>query len=323
MNQRPLGRTGFTISPIGLGCWPITGMTTLNVDQEEALATLSTAFDLGINFFDTAYAYGARGESERMIRQVLGPRRDDLVLATKGGIHFVDGKQVRDGSPARLRFECEESLRRLGTDRVELYYLHAPDPHTPLSESAAAIAELKREGKILAAGVSNVTLPELEEFHSICPLDACQPAYNMLDRSIEADLVPWCISHGVSLVVYWPLMKGLLAGHLPRRHFFQPGDGRAKYPMFQGEEWEKNQDLVDRLREIAASCGRTVAQVVLNWTIHQPGITCALAGARRPSQVHDNAGALGWQFTAQESHALNQALLSRGTPIVRTAVKRG
>jgi len=235
MELRPLGTTGIRITPISLGCWPIAGMTSAGVNDADSLATLRACFDVGINFLDTAYCYGAAGESERLIAQALGGRRDELVIATKGGIHWGPGrKQILDGSPATLQRECEESLRRLNTDRVELYYLHAPDPQVPVAESAAAIGELLKSGKVRSAGLSNATVAQLEEFAAVCPLSAYQPAYNMLQREIEADTLPWCREHKVSVMVYWPLLKGLLTGKFARDHVFPDGDSRRKYPMFQG-----------------------------------------------------------------------------------------
>jgi len=321
MALRQLGQTGIYVSPVSLGCWPITGMTSPDVSKANSLATLAACLDAGINFLDTAFCYGLRGESEEMIRRALGHRRDELVIATKGGIHWQsDASRGQDASPATLKRQCEESLLRLGTDRVELLYLHAPDPHVPIAESAGALAELMQAGKCRSVGASNMTVEQLDEFTGVCPLSAYQPHYNMLQREIERDVLPWCLRRGVSVCVYWPLLKGLLAGKLARDHAFQPGDGRAKYPMFQGDEWEKNQDFVDRLRAIAADAGKTVAQIAINWTIHRPGITAALCGAKRPDQLRENAAAMGWQLKPEHLSQIDEALTIRGTPISRAAV---
>ncbi|MFN7804173.1 MAG: aldo/keto reductase [Planctomycetaceae bacterium] len=317
---RPLGSTGLQVSPIAMGCWPIAGITSLGVTEAESLATLEAAVTAGVNFFDTAYCYGFEGESERLIQRALGHRRDQLVLATKGGIHWEDRRQVRDGRPATLRVQCETSLRRLGTDHVDLLYLHAPDPQVPLSESAGALRELREEGKTRGVGLSNATVSQLQEFHRVCPLDACQPHFNMLQREIEGDILPWCRQHAVSVVVYWPLLKGLLAGQLSRSHVFPEGDGRKKYPMFQGDEWQRNQDLVDDLRVIAQEAGHTVAELVLSWTISQPGICAALCGARRPGQMEENARGMGWSLNSGQRDAIEVALRRRGTPVSRGAV---
>ncbi|MEK6233313.1 MAG: aldo/keto reductase, partial [Planctomycetales bacterium] len=301
MQHRELGSSGIQITPLALGCWPIAGMTSIDVNDADSLATLEAAADQGINFFDTAYCYGPNGESEKLIAQAIGDRRDEIVIATKGGLHWgADLERIHDASPKRLRLECEESLARLQTDRVELLYLHAPDSNTPVEESAGELKRLMDEGKTRAVGVSNLSVEQMGRFAAECPISACQPPDNMLQRDIERDVLPWCKEHGASTIVYWPLMKGLLAGKLPRDHQFQPGDGRAKYPMFQGEEWNKNQDFLDQLQEIAAEIGKTVAQLVINWTVRQPGITAALCGSKRAAQVEENAGAVGWELTDEQ-----------------------
>ncbi len=249
MQMRSIGRSGIQINPVAMGCWPITGITSVGVTEEQSLQTLAAAFESGINHYDTAFCYGYDGESERMIARVLGGHRDEIVIATKGGIAWsAERRQLLDGRPETLRRQCDESLRRLGTDRVELYYLHAPDPDVTVADSAGAIRELIDSGKVLTAGASNFTTVQLDEFHAVCPLSAYQPHYNMLQREIEDSQLPWCIQNGVSVMAYWPLLKGLLAGKLARDHVFDEKDGRRKYPMFQGDEWQKNLDFVDRLR---------------------------------------------------------------------------
>jgi aryl-alcohol dehydrogenase-like predicted oxidoreductase len=320
MQLRRIGTTDIEVAPVAMGCWPISGMTSLGVTEPESLATLEAAVDAGVNHFDTAYGYGAGGESERLIAKALGHRRDRIVLATKGGIHWEDGKQAFDASPERLREECDESLRRLGTDRVELLYLHAPDPQVPIRESAGALKRLLDEGKTRSVGASNLSIAQLEEFAAECPLSAVQPHYNMLQREIEDDLLPWCRQRRVSVMVYWPLLKGLLAGKLPRDHVFDERDGRKKYPMFQGGEWRRNQDFLDRLRPIAEEAGRTLAQLVVNWTIHRPGTTAALCGAKRPEQIRENAGAMGWSLSRQQLDFIEEALAERGPVVSKAAV---
>lgn len=303
-----------------MGCWPITGITSLEVTVEDSEATLRAAFDAGINFFDTAYCYGFEGESEQMIGRVLGDQRDEIVIATKGGLHWENGVNTHDARPERLRQECDESLQRLGTDRVELYYLHAPDPNVPIAESAGAIAELIASGKVIAGALSNGSAEQHAEFQSVCPLAGSQPHYNMLQREIEQDVLPWCRDQNVSVNVYWPLLKGLLAGRLPRDHVFSKKDGRHKYPMFQGEEWQKNQDFIDNLRAVASDIGRPLIELVVNWTLQQPGITTVLCGAKRPDQIRETAAAMSWQLTDSELAAIDQCIADRGEVVSRGAV---
>jgi aryl-alcohol dehydrogenase-like predicted oxidoreductase len=312
---RELGNTGVMVTPVAMGCWPIAGMTSLDVNEADSLATLHAAWEAGINFFDTAYCYGLDGLSERLIAQAFGKRREQVAIATKCGLHWNSPTtREHDARPATLRREFEESLKRLQTDHVELLYLHAFDPRTPIAETAAEFRRILESGKTRSIGVSNLTLPQLQEFHAVCPVSAIQPPYNMLQRDIEADLLPWCRERNIAVNIYWPLMKGLLAGRLPRDFKLQPGDGRAKYPMFQGEEWVKNQDFLDELRTIAQELDKTVAQLVVNWTIHQPGITSALCGAKRPYQIQESAGGMGWKMPASAWERVETALKRRGQP---------
>lgn len=320
MKLRQLGTTDMMVSPVAMGCWPITGITTLDANPDDSIRTLQTAIDCGINFLDTAYAYGIEGESERMIGEVIRHQRDQVVVASKGGIHRVGKGQDFDARPATLKRQCEESLQRLETDRLELYYLHATDQKTPIAESAGAIAELIQEGKVVAAGASNLNVEQLNEFHRTCPLTAVQPHFNMLQQEIRQDIAPWCCSHMVSLCPYWPLMKGLLAGKLARDHRFADGDGRAKYPMFQGKEWQKNQDFLDDLRTIAARIDVTIPQLVIAWTIQQPGITAALCGAKRDWQIRETSEAMAIDLDATTISAIENAIDQRGPISSRAAV---
>jgi aryl-alcohol dehydrogenase-like predicted oxidoreductase len=296
------------------------GMTTPGVTEADGIAAIRACFELGVNHLDTAYMYGANGESERLIAKALGNRRAEMIIATKGGFHWgPDGSQVHDASPATLRRECEESLRRLDTDHVELYYLHAPDPKVPLAESAGELKRLKDEGKVLALGVSNVNLEQLKQFAAECPIAAFQPPYNMLQREIESDTLPWCREHGVSVLVYWPLMKGLFAGKI-RPESLHQRDNRRKYPQYQGEELQKNLELVDKLRTIAQDAGHTVVELVINWILRQPGISCAVCGARRPEQIRENAGGSDWELTDKQLDAIEEAIKQRGPAKTRSAV---
>jgi len=312
-SRRPLGSSDLQVAPVSLGTWPMAGTTTLDVNDADSLDTIRACFDLGINFIDTAYCYGPNGESENLLRRALVGRRDEIVLATKCGIHYDNsGQQTQDACPETILRECDESLRRLGTDRVELYYLHSPDPAVPVAESAGAIRDLIAAGKILYAGASNCNLDQITEFNSICPLTAVQLPYNMLQRDIEQLTVPWCRERNISVVVYWALMKGLLAGRLTSKDQLAADDSRRNYPMYQGDEWEQNQSFVAQLREVAEECGRTVAQLVVNWTIHQPGITIALCGAKRRWQIEETAAAMRWQLTPEQNERIAAAIAARG-----------
>ncbi|HEX2474932.1 MAG TPA: aldo/keto reductase [Lacipirellulaceae bacterium] len=329
--RRPLGGTDITVSPVALGCWPIAGVTTLDTNEADSIATIQACFDLGINHLDTAYVYGPRGESETLVGRAVAGRRDEMVIATKCGIHYEGSAMENDGRPERLRAECDESLRRLGTDHVELLYFHAPDENVPIEESAGALLALMQEGKTRSVGASNCTIEQLEAFSGVCPLTAVQMPYNMLQRDIERRTIPWCRERNIAVMVYWPLMKGILAGRLPRDHQFHDRDSRRNYPMYHGDEWQKNQDFVERLR-VAASLRDadsvvrgspdpahtvTVAQLVINWTINQPGITSALCGAKRRWQIEELAGAMGWTLSGAQLAMIDAALAKRGAAVAK------
>lgn len=324
---RSLGSSPVTVGPLGLGCWPLAGMTRDGVSREAAVATVKAAIDSGVAHLDTAYCYGEHGESERAIREALPGRRDAVVLAGKCGIHWEPDatampprRQVVDGRPDRIRAEVGESLRRLGTDHLDLLYLHAPDPQVPLAESAGELARLLAAGTTRAIGVSNVSLAQLEVFAAACPLSACQMHFNMLQREIEREILPWCRSREVAMIVYWPLMKGLLAGTMQRGHVFPQTDSRHKYPMFNGAEFDKNLDFVDRVRPIAARLGCSLPDLVLAWTAEQPGITSVLFGATSPEQVAINAGALAVDLDDEARRDIAAAIQARGPVLGRRAV---
>ncbi len=320
-NLRQLGATSIGVSPVAMGCWPIAGMTSLDVNPTDSLKTLRAAVDSGINFFDTAYCYGTDGESEKLIANLVRDDRDSIVLATKCGLHWdVEGTRRFDATPSTLRRECEESLDRLETDHVDLLYLHAPDPNVPIAESAAALKSLLDEGKTRGVGVSNLQLDQIREFHKVCTITAVQLPYNLLQRGIENDIVPWCREQQISIVAYWPLLKGLLAGKLSRDHVFEEGDGRAKYPMFQGEEWEKNQDFIDELASVARDLRISIAQLAVAWAIDQAGITSALCGAKRADQIEETAAAMNVDFDTESAGKIDAALERRGTPFSQWAV---
>jgi aryl-alcohol dehydrogenase-like predicted oxidoreductase len=321
------------VGPLGLGCWPLAGMTRDGVTHEMAVATVKAALEAGITHLDTAYCYGERGESERAIREALEAwggrrsRRDAVMIAGKCGIHWEPDptrtpprRQVTDGQPARIRAEVEESLRRLGTDRLDLLYLHAPDPQVPIERSADTLRQLLDEGKARAIGLSNATVTDLERFATACPLAACQMHFNMLQREIEGDVLPWCRERNVAVIVYWPLMKGLLAGKMPRDRRFPRTDSRHKYPMFNGDEFRRNLDFVDALRPIAFRLDVDLPDLVLAWTAEQPGITSVLFGATCPEQVQENARALACTLDDEARAAITEAIRARGPVAARRAV---
>ena len=330
---RPLGSSGIAIGPLGLGCWPLAGMTRAGVTREAAVATVRAAFNAGIVHLDTAYCYGEQGDADRAIGEALGwsgadhagrVPRDAVVIAGKCGIHWEPDasrdpprRQVVDGRPERIRAEVDESLARLGIERFDLLYLHGPDPVVPIEESAGELRRLVDEGKTRAVGLSNAGVDLLGRFAAECPLAACQLHFNLLQREIEEAVLPWCRERDVAMVVYWPLMKGLLAGGMRRGQVFPTSDSRHKYPLFNGAEFERNLDFVDSLRPVTARLGVAVADLVLAWTAEQPGITSVLFGATSPAQVAENARALACDLDEAARADIRAAIAARG-PVPRT-----
>ena len=321
MNASPrrLGVSPVAVGPLGLGCWPLAGMTREGITRDVAVDTIRAAIDQGISHLDTAYCYGERGESELAIREAVGGRWDQVVIAGKCGIHWEPDstaapprRQVIDGRPERIQAEVEESLRRLGTDHLDLLYLHAPDPAVPVEESAGALKKILESGKARAIGLSNAGVAMLERFAAVCRLSACQMHFNMLQREIEAEVLPWCRAHDVGLVAYWPLMKGLLAGRMQRGQVFPRSDSRHKYPMFNGLEFDRNLDFVDALRRVATRLGCDLPHLVLAWTAEQPGITSVLCGATSPEQANDIARALSCHLDDAARHDIRTAIAARG-----------
>ena len=305
--KRKLGKTDIQVTAVAMGCWPIAGMTSVDVVKEESQKTLEAAFECGINFFDTAFCYGADGISEKLLGQTALARREEFVIATKCGIHWDENvNKVIDGSPDRLRKECDESLSRLQTDYVDLMYLHRPDPSISISESAGAILEMQKTGRTRTAGLSNCTLGQAQQFHETCPLSAIQLPYNMIEREIENEFVPWCTENQISLFIYWPLMKGLLAGKIRRDFQFAADDKRRTYRQFIGDEFERNQQLLDELQTIADETQRTIAELVIHWTINQPGITAALCGAKRHWQIRETASTISNPLSSQVLRRIEQ-----------------
>lgn len=302
-----------TVSPLALGCWPLAGMTRAGVSRDAAIQTVAAALEHGITHLDTAYCYGEHGESERAIAAAIHGRRGQVVLASKCGIHWgPDRKQVIDGSPDRIQREVDKSLSRLQTDYLDLLYLHTPDPNIPIETSASALRGLLESGTVRAVGLSNGSVEACKRFATACPLAACQRHFNMLQQEIRPVLLPWCRSHAVSLFVYWPLMKGLLAGGMTRDRVFPTSDSRHKYPMFQGEEYQRNLDFVDAIQQVAGRLNVSLVALVLAWTMAQSGITSVLVGATSPAQVEANADALTCHLDETAHAEIAEAIARRG-----------
>ena len=296
----PLGKSDLRVSRIGLGCWPMAGITSIGISDADSIATVRAALDCGINFFDTAFSYGYDGRSDEILRIALANRRNEAVIAHKVGSHWDDQKRrVVDGSPSRLLAQAKECVRRIGSDYVDVMYLHTPDPKVPIEDSAGAIAEICKSGLARYAAVSNVNSDQAARFVQVCPVVAIQPYFNMFQQECVEELVPFASRNQVSLVCYWILMKGLLSGHLQRDHEFDPKDRRLTYPIFQGEAWQRAQNLLDKLRALSADLNCTVTQIVTAWSLTRPGVTVALLGAKRPEQILEAVGSLELKLPAE------------------------
>ena len=311
MEYRMLGTSGIEVSVIGMGCWPMAGVGWTGIDDDQSLAALKTAIDQGITLIDTAYMYGQNGESERLVAKAIAECREQIVLATKCGLHWEGDLMIRDSSRSQILKEFEESLRRLNTDYVDLYQVHAFDEKTPIQETAETLAELLSEGKIRAIGVSNYDSDQMKEFARYAPLHSNQPPYNILMREIELDLLPHCQAENVGVVTYWPLYRGLLTGKYGRGHKFPDGDSRIDNPHFNGSSLDATLEMLEQIRPIAEACNKSVAQTVINWTANQPGITAALCGATRPEHVAQNVEAVGWHLSEAQMQSIAGAAKAR------------
>ncbi|MGO8790405.1 MAG: aldo/keto reductase [Terriglobia bacterium] len=301
MHYRPLGQSGIQASVVGLGTWAIGGWMWGGTDEIKAIRAIHAALDAGINLLDTAPAYGL-GLSESIVGKAIAGRRDQVVLATKLGLvwhvqkgeHFFDehGKPVhRYLGPESIRYEIEQSLRRLNTDYVDLYQTHWQDGTTPIEETMRTLLDLKREGKIRAIGVSNCTVEQLEAYRKVGPLDSTQEKYSLLDRDLEKDYLPYTRRNNISMLAYSPLANGLLTGKIGPERKFPPDDLRYNNPRFSGESRRKVQVFLDQIRPIATNHQTTLAQIIIAWTLSQPAVTHALVGARDGEQALENARA--------------------------------
>ncbi|MEU2425586.1 aldo/keto reductase [Streptomyces sp. NPDC007851] len=274
MKTVTLGASGLEVTPVAYGTWQFGGDWG-PVGERAAIEAIGYARSTGINFFDTAHAYGF-GRSERLLGAALGDElrsdRDAVVIATKGGLRMEGGRLVRDASPAWLRKGVEASLEALGTDHIDLYQVHWPDPRTPLPDTAAALAELVTQGLIHHVGVSNYTPAQMAEFATVLPVETVQPPYHLFRRDIETDLLPYAAEHHVGVLVYGPLAHGLLGGAITPDTAFGPDDWRGGSTAFTGPELARNVEVVAALRAFAARRGASVAELAVAWVLAHPAV---------------------------------------------------
>jgi myo-inositol catabolism protein IolS len=287
MERRKLGHSGIEVSAIAEGCWPMGGWYWGRTDDEESIRTIHRTMELGINFFDTAPGYGS-GHSEEVLGRGLVGRRKDVVVATKG-----------PAAPEHIPASLDESLKRLQTDYVDVFFVHWPNRREPLARTIEVLEGLRREGRIRAIGVSNFTVEMLEIAAKHGAIDVLQPPYNLIWRFIEEDVLPYCREHHIGIVTYSSLAQGMLTGTLRLNTNYPEGDNRPRSVLWQSENYGKCLYAVERVRAVAVELGVSVAQLALRWLISQPGVTTALVGARTPPEIAENAGAVGWDLPAE------------------------
>ncbi|APZ43464.1 aldo/keto reductase [Acidihalobacter ferrooxydans] len=311
MDSIKLDHADITVPRIGLGTWAIGGWMWGGTDDAQAVDTIVSALERGIGLIDTAPVYGF-GHSEEIVGKALAQfgRRDEIILATKLGLAWDDqGRVRRDSSPARIRQEIEDSLRRLRTDYIDIYQVHWPDAAVPYEETAQTLDDLRRAGKIRAIGVSNYRPEQMEAFRAAAPLATDQPPYNLFEREIEADVQPYCTERGIGLIAYGALCRGLLSGRMRADRAFQGDDLRQHDPKFQQPRFGQYLNAVERLDAYAREhYGKRVIHLALRWLIDQPGVATALWGARHPEQLDPVEDVLGWSLDADALKAIDAIL---------------
>ena len=297
MEKRQLGKDGDHVSVIGFGAWPIGGAMGA-VDEGAAISTVHAVLDHGITLIDTAQSYRV---SEAIIGKALKDgRRNQVFLATKVS---------RDYSPDAIRRAMENSLRALRTDHVDLYQIHGWNPQYPVDDSMEMIEKLRQEGKTRYIGVSNFNVEQMELAAQTASFHSLQPRYSLLDREIETETLPYCETHGIGILPYSPLAKGLLTGQYTPNHQFPADDERSGMTRFQGEEFRRHLATAEKLQSIAQERDLTLIQLAIGWQLRLPGITCVLVGAKTPEQVAEHVGGQGWQLTDTELQAIETVLV--------------
>jgi len=302
-----LGDSDLSVSVIGLGTWAMGGDYWGASDDDASVAAIRRSLDMGVNLIDTAPGYG-RGLSEELVgRAIKGYARDKVVIATKCGIVWGEGRRWCDQSGWSIKEEVELSLKRLSTDHIDLYQMHWPDPHTPIAESVAALMDLKREGKIRYMGVSNFSAEQMGEARKYGEVTSLQPQYSLLCRKEQAN-VDYCGANGIGTLSYGSLGSGILSGKFRERPTLGEGDKRGEfYKFFDEPIFGKCMELVEVLRGIAEGRGKPVGHVAINWVNQRPGITCALVGARTAAQAEENALSGEWELSPDEIGTIDGA----------------
>jgi hypothetical protein len=287
MQENRLGRSGLVVSRIAFGTWQLGGEWG-PTDEAEAIAAIRRAADSGVTIFDTAQGYGF-GQSESLLAKALDGRREGLVIATKGGLRPAEsGGVARDASPEWIRHGVEASLRALGTEALDLYQVHWPDPNTPFEQTAGILAELVSEGKVRHVGVSNFNAQQMEAFSGTRPVETLQPPYHLFNRRVEESVLPYCEANDIGVLVYGPLAHGLLSGAVREDARFADGDWRATSPDFRGDAYRRNLAAVARLERLARDeLGIRLSQLAVAWVLANPAVDVAIVGTRNPDHIDE------------------------------------
>lgn len=298
MQYRNLGRSDLRVSAIGFGCWEMGGNQYGVVDDSEEARAVHRAIDLGVTLFDTAAIYG-HGHSEEVLGRALGDRRKEIVLVTKGGLSWevVGGPSRRDSTRAAILRGMDDSLRRLGTDYVDLFLIHWPDVHTPFEETMGALNAILDTGKARYVGVSNFNAEQLRQCRALAPIYANQVGYNLFDRRWERQMFPTALELGIGVMAYGPMAHGLLTGTMTRDTTFVEWDWRSKgvafgQSLFTPENFPRNIAVVEQLKGVARRLGTSLPKLAIAWVLHHPAVSVALAGTRTPAEIEHNVGAL-------------------------------
>ena len=316
MRTKRLGNTDLEPTIVGLGTWAIGGPWQYGwgpQDEGEAIAAILKAIDLGINWIDTAAIYGC-GHSEELLGIALKKTKIRPIIATKCSLLWNEKKEKVGCLKAEsIRKECEESLKRLGVEVIDLYQMHWPDPEKDIEEGWGEMARLQKQGKVRYIGVCNYNTAQLDRIRKIAPVTSLQPPYSMIRRGVEAELLPYCAKNNIGVVAYSPMQRGLLTGKFSKKRLSElaPDDHRLKSGDYQEPEFSATLALVDKLRPIAERNKRTLAQLAIAWVLRRPEVTAAIVGARKPSQIAETAPAGDWVLTKKDIAEIEKLLAER------------